>query len=330
MSTSTRSVPSPKRLLVTGGAGFMGSAFVRHALQQESIDAVVTFDLLTYAGSLDNLSEVIDDPRHTFVRGDVLNGPLVEEMIRAHAIDTIVHFAAESHVDRSIVDPRLFYRTNVEGTLSLLEVVRRFPHIHFHHISTDEVYGSVEQGECTEDAPYCPSSPYAASKAAADHLALAYAKTYGLSVTLSRSVNNYGPCQFEEKLIPLMIRKCLNKEPLPIYGSGANIRDWLFVEDHARAVFTILERGEDGHSYNIGAKNWRTNLDLLRQLVVLVASQRGERPECYKELLTFVDDRPGHDLRYALSSDKLHKLGWKPRICLEKGIAETVRWYCRA
>jgi dTDP-glucose 4,6-dehydratase len=318
-----------KRILVTGGAGFMGSAFVRYLLKKgEEIERVVTLDLLTYAGNLDHLKEVFIDSRHQFVRGDICNGPLIEELIRTHQIDAIVHFAAESHVDRSIEDPKLFYRTNVEGTVSLLEVVRRFPKVHFHQISTDEVFGSLEEGEFTEDSPYRPNSPYAASKAAADHFVRAYANTFGLSTTLSHASNNFGPCQYKEKFIPRMISHALVKQPFPIYGQGENVREWLFVEDHARAVWLILQKGKKGESYNIGGGSQWRNIDLLKLLLEKVAEIQGENPQSYQQLITFVEDRPGHDFRYALSCQKLEKeIGFIPKYPFEEGITKTVEWY---
>jgi len=316
-----------KRILVTGGAGFMGSAFTRQILKKE-LDTVVVYDLLTYAGHLENLTSVESDPRYHFVRGDINDGALVEETIRKFQIEAIVHFAAESHVDTSIENPRLFYSTNVEGTLSLLEVVRSNPHIHFHQISTDEVYGSLEEGEFTENSPYRPNSPYAASKAAADHLVRSYAKTYGLSVTISHASNNFGPCQDKEKFIPKMLSNCYAKKPLSVYGNGRNVRDWLFVEDHAEAVFAILERGKKGESYNVGARSRLSNLDLLHLLIEKVAKKNGELSKTYEDLITFVGDRPGHDFRYALCAEKLTKeVGWTPKHTFEEGIEKTVEWY---
>jgi len=312
-----------KRLLVTGGAGFMGSAFVRFAL--ERAEKIVTLDLLTYAG---NLRHLPDDPRHIFIHGDILNGALVEEIVRTHAIDAIVHFAAESHVDRSIEDPRLFYRTNVDGTISLLEVVRRFPWIHFHQISTDEVYGSIHTGAFTEESPYRPNSPYAASKAAADHFVMAYAKTYGLSTTISHSSNNYGPRQFPEKFIPRMIANCLTKAPLPLYGTGENVREWLFVEDHAEAVWLILQEGRRGERYNIGGGLEKRNIDLLHLLIQQLAAVQGVDSSHYTQRIAFVADRPGHDFRYALDCSKIEReLGWHPRHAFEAGLDKTISWY---
>lgn len=317
-----------KRLLVTGGAGFIGSAFVRMALNPAlGVERLVNLDLLTYAGSLNHLKGCDRDPRYFFVRGDILNSALVEEICRTHAIDTIVHFAAESHVDRSIADPRIFYRTNVEGTIALLEIVRRFPEIHFHHISTDEVFGSITEGQFTEESPYRPNSPYAASKAASDHFVRAYHRTYGISVTLSHCSNNYGPCQNEEKFIPRMIQNCLQGKPLPIYGKGENVRDWIFVEDHVEAVWQILKKGKSGESYNIGAGFETRNLDLAHLIIERIAKWRGEDPQRLRPLITFVADRPGHDLRYALSSQKLAQmLGWQPRCNFSEGLDRTIQW----
>ncbi len=316
------------RILVTGAAGFMGSAFVRYLFDKGDFEKVVSYDLLTKAGKIENLSPVTEDPRHLFVKGDICNGPLVEELIRTHNIDTIVHFAAESHVDTSIANPKLFFRTNVEGTLTLLEIVRRFPKIHFHHISTDEVYGSIEEGTFSEESPYRPNSPYAASKASSDHICRSYFKTYGCSITISHASNNYGPCQHEEKFIPKMISHCLAMKKLPIYGTGAQVREWLFVEDHADAVWTIVNRGKGGESYNIGSQNnWR-NIDLLHFLIEKVAKKKGESRELLEKLISFAPDRPGHDFRYALSSKKLKdQLGWEKKFSFEEGIEKTVEWY---
>lgn len=305
----------------------MGSAFVRMLLDQEA-QTVVNLDLLTYAGSLDRLQGCMEDPRHHFIRGDILQGGLVEELIRKHKIDTVVHFAAETHVDRSIEDPKLFTRTNVEGTVSLLEVCRRFSEIHFHHISTDEVYGSIEEGEFSEQSPYRPNSPYAASKAASDHFVRAFATTYGLSTTISHSSNNFGPHQYPEKFIPVMVRACLAKETLPVYGSGKNVRDWLFVEDHAKAVMSILKHGLRGETYNISGEKRLGNLDLLKKLIGLVASEKGEPEEALTQLIKHVDDRPGHDFRYALSGQKTRSLGWDVEKPFEEQLRETVRWHC--
>lgn len=318
-----------KKILVTGGAGFMGSAFIRYGLTHfSSIEKLVNLDLLTYAGNLKNLSTVEKDPRYFFVKGDILNSALIEKILRLHDIDTIVHFAAESHVDRSIENPHLFYETNVGGTLTLLEVARRFPHIHFHHISTDEVYGSIQEGHFSEDSPYRPNSPYAASKAASDHFVRAYGKTYGLSITISHSSNNYGPHQCVEKFIPRMISACMYKQPLPIYGKGVNVRDWLFVEDHADAIWKILQSGKSGETFNIGGGSEFKNIDLVYLLIEKFAALQGQHPEIYHPLITFVQDRAGHDLRYGINCQKIQKeLGWKPLHQLEDGLDATLRWY---
>lgn len=319
----------PKKLLVTGGAGFIGSSFIRFSLtQMPEVEKIVNLDLLTYAANLKNLTGIDEDPRYVFVRGNILHGALIEEIIRVHHIDTIVHFAAETHVDRSIHDPRKFNEVNVGGTLSLLEVVRRFPHIHFHHVSTDEVYGSIEQGVFDENSPLKPNSPYSASKAASDHFVRAYANTYQLSTTLSRCSNNYGPCQFPEKFIPRMLYGCLHKQRLPVYGQGKNVRDWLYVDDHAEAIWCILEKAPKGEVYNIAGDAEKTNLDLLHQLIEIVAELKNEDPLSYKQTIAFVNDRPGHDFRYGLSSKKIEKeLGWKPQHHFESGIRETIQWY---
>jgi len=321
--------PSFKRLLVTGGAGFIGSSFIRMVLgRNEGIEKLVNLDLLTEAANLKNLSSIEDDPRYVFVRGNILNGALVEELIRLHNIDAIIHFAAESHVDRSIENPISFYRTNVEGTLVLLELVRRFPKIHFHHVSTDEVFGSIESGEFTENSPYKPNSPYAASKAAADHFVRSYANTYGISVTISHSSNNYGPGQHVEKFIPRMLQGCFNKEKLPVYGDGKNVRDWIYVEDHVEAIWLIVNEAKRGEAYNIGGHFAMRNIDLLKQLIDRFAKKQGDSTAPYIDLITFITDRPGHDFRYALSSKKIQKeLGWIPRHQFEQGIEKTIAWY---
>lgn len=320
-----------KQILVTGGAGFIGSAFIRYLLEKTDVEKVVTLDLLTYAGNKKNLTFALQDSRHEFVHGDIFDSDLVQELIKKYAIDTIVHFAAESHVDRSIEDPLQFYRTNVEGTIVLLEVVRKCPHIHFHHVSTDEVYGSTDEGRFTEESPYRPNSPYAASKAASDHFVRAYAKTYDLSITISHSSNNYGPCQYPEKFIPKMILNCMEKKHLPIYGRGINVRDWLYVEDHAEALWLILQKGRKGQCYNIGGNFEMKNIDLLQLLIESVAKAKGENSSEYTPLISFVEDRPGHDLRYSLSSEKLQEeLGWKPKSSFTEGLEKTVDWYVKS
>jgi dTDP-glucose 4,6-dehydratase len=290
---------------------------------------IVNLDKLTYAGNVDNVSGQVDTSRYEFVHGDILDGPLVDRICREQQVDAIVHFAAESHVDRSIDGPLVFIETNVVGTLRLLEVVRSQSHIHFHHVSTDEVFGSLgPTGAFTETTPYDPRSPYSASKAASDHLVRAYAHTYGLAVTISNCSNNYGPYQFPEKLIPLMILNLLERRALPIYGNGSNIRDWLHVDDHVDAIWTILGRGVRGDTYNIGGNSERTNLELVDTLIAVVSAEIGYPASEFMRLKTFVKDRPGHDQRYAIDPGKLvRELRFEPKHSFEQGLRETVRWY---
>jgi dTDP-glucose 4,6-dehydratase len=318
-----------KNVLVTGGAGFIGSSFIRLGLKKGWAEKIVNLDALTYAADLRNLSEVEGDPRYVFCKGDIRDEALVEGLCLEYGIDAIVHFAAESHVDRSILGPRAFYETNVGGTLSLLEVVRKLPHIHFHHISTDEVYGSLkEEGVFTEESPYLPNSPYAASKAASDHFVRAYSHTYGISTTISHCTNNYGPCQNTEKFIPRMIYGCFNKQPLPVYGRGENIRDWIYVDDHSEAVWSILEKGEKGQVYGIGGQCEKKNIDLLHAIIREFAGLKRELPEDLMGLIAFVDDRPGHDFRYAMDCSKIQtELGWTPGNDMGSGIRKTIAWY---
>jgi len=317
-------------ILVTGGCGFIGSATIRYLFGEDLVKGrLVNLDALTYAAMPDNVGDVAEDARYVFVRGDIADGALVEALCREHRIDTILHFAAESHVDRSIHGPGAFVQTNVVGTYELLEVARKLGSIHFHHVSTDEVYGSLEAtGKFEETTAYAPNSPYAASKAASDHLVRAYGHTYGLSFTLSNCSNNYGPYQFPEKLIPLMVLNMIEGEPLPVYGDGSNVRDWLHVDDHAEALWTIVTEGNQGETYNIGGDAERTNLELLHQLIATVAEVTGQREETLRGLIRFVKDRPGHDQRYAIDFGKLRaELGWSPRRELEEGLRQTVRWY---
>jgi dTDP-glucose 4,6-dehydratase len=319
-----------KRFLVTGGAGFIGSAFIRYGLHRNpQCERIINLDSLTYAADLRNLASAEADPRYFFVQGDICDEALVERLCIEHDIDAIVHFAAESHVDRSIVGPRAFFATNVGGTLSLLEVVRRQRHIHFHHISTDEVYGTLSQeGAFSEDSPYRPNSPYSASKAAADHFVRAYAHTYGLSTTISHCTNNYGPCQNIEKFIPRMIAGCFHKNSLPVYGEGSNVRDWIFVDDHSEAVWSILEKGRVGNVYDIGGECERKNIDLLYSLIYEFAHLKEEDPKEFLSLITFIGDRPGHDFRYAIDCSKVKlELGWRPLHNLTSGIRKTIIWY---
>lgn len=323
------SIRKGNRCLVTGGAGFIGSAFIRYGLQQVPFcQQIVNLDALTYAGDLKHVASVSCDPRYRFVQGDIADEVLVESLCRDFALDTIVHFAAESHVDRSIEGPGVFYKTNVEGTLHLLEVVRKNPHIHFHHVSTDEVYGSLgKEGMFSESSPYKPNSPYAASKAASDHFVRAYAHTYGLSATLSHCSNNFGPCQHREKLIPRMIYHALFESYLPIYGAGENIRDWLYVDDHVEAIWMIVSQGERGETYDIGAGCEWKNIDLVRKILGLLAEQTSVSLETFMQKIAFVEDRPGHDLRYAIDPAKIHsRLGWRPRHTLEEGLRQTIAW----
>ncbi len=318
-----------RKILVTGGAGFIGSAFIRWGLETfQELEKIVNLDLLTYAAHEKNMASFLHDPRHLFVKGDIRDSKLVEQLCRDHQIEVIVHFAAESHVDRSITDPQAFIETNIVGTFSLLEVLRKYPHIHFHHVSTDEVYGSIQEGFFNESSPYKPNSPYAASKAASDHLVRAWGHTYNLSTTLSHCSNNYGPCQHQEKFIPLMISHCLQGKPLPVYGKGLNIRDWLYVDDHADAVWRIINHGVKGEVYDIGGNTEKQNIDLLHALIRLVAHKTAQEEQKLRELITFVDDRPGHDFRYAIDTTKIvNHLGWNPLHTLEKGLEKTIAWY---
>ena len=326
----TNNPRDPKKLLVTGGAGFIGSAFIRYLFAQpEFSGSIVNLDALTYAGNPENLVGHVDDARYHFARGDIADHELVGRLVGEHAIDTIVNFAAESHVDRSILGPGVFVQTNVVGTFRLLEVVRQNPHVHFHHVSTDEVYGSLgPTGAFTEETAYHPNSPYSASKAASDHFVKAYAHTYGISTTLSNCSNNYGPYHFPEKLIPLMILNMLEGKPLPVYGDGMNVRDWLYVDDHAEAIWTILRGGKGGETYNVGGSNEWPNIAIVHKLLELVAELAGRERASLEALITYVKDRPGHDRRYAVDSSKLQgELGWRPRHDLESGLRDTVRWY---
>jgi dTDP-glucose 4,6-dehydratase len=310
-------------LLVTGGAGFIGSNFVLHMLRKYPEYRIVNLDKLTYAGNLENLLEVESDPRHIFCQGDICDSDLVLELLRRHSVEAIVNFAAESHVDRSILEASEFVRTNVQGTEVLLEAAKRHPLKKFVQISTDEVYGSLgPEGKFTESMPLHPNSPYAASKASADLLGLAYHHTFGVPLVITRCSNNYGPYQFPEKLIPLMIINAMTGKPLPVYGDGGNIRDWIHVVDHCDAVDGVLHKGNEGEIYNIGGGSELRNIDVVK----LILKHLG-KPE---SLISFVEDRPGHDRRYANDAGKIQQeLGWRPRHAFEAGIAETIRWYQR-
>jgi dTDP-glucose 4,6-dehydratase len=336
MTTATER--APRSLLITGGCGFIGSAMIRYLLGGNLVGgapfdgSVVNLDALTYAAMPDSLAAVEQDPRYHFVHGDIRDRERVGALCDEHAIDAILHFAAESHVDRSIAGPGAFVHTNIVGTYELLEVVRARPHIHFHHVSTDEVFGSLgDTGAFHEGSPYAPNSPYAASKAASDHLLRAYAHTYGLSTTVSNCSNNYGPFQFPEKLVPLMLLHMLEGKPLPIYGDGSNVRDWLYVDDHAEALWRILTGGRAGETYNVGGSAERSNLALIHALIEQVGALADKEVEALKALITFVPDRAGHDQRYAVDCRKLRdELGWSPAHDLEAGLRATVAWYLSA
>ena len=321
----------PSALIVTGGAGFIGSCFVLEALKRGA-PRVITLDKLTYAGNPENLASVAADPRHVLVQGDIGDRALVDRLLAEHQPGAIVNFAAESHVDRSIDAPGEFVQTNVVGTFTLLESFRAYAASHaaarFLHVSTDEVYGSLgAEGLFSEETPYAPNSPYSASKAAADHLVRAYHHTYGVATLTTNCSNNYGPRQFPEKLVPLMILNALEGKPLPVYGDGKNVRDWLFVEDHCSAIFLALAKGVPGRTYCVGGRNERSNLELVHTLCNLLDEMApSSRPR--RELVTFVKDRPGHDRRYAIDPTRAEtELGWKPRHDLSSGLRETVRWY---
>jgi dTDP-glucose 4,6-dehydratase len=312
-----------KHLLVTGGAGFIGSNFVRYILTAHPDVAVMNLDLLTYAGNLENLADIERNPRYRFLRGDICDRLLVERVMREHDVDAVVHFAAESHVDRSIMGAADFVRTNLMGTQMLLDVARERGIQRFLHVSTDEVYGSLGQtGRFVEATPLHPNSPYAASKAGSDMLALACHHTFGFPAIVSRCSNNYGPYQFPEKLIPLMICNALRDKPLPVYGDGLNVRDWLYVGDHCAALDAVLEGGKPGEVYNIGGNNEWKNIDIVRLILKLLG--KSER------LITFVKDRPGHDRRYAIDAGKIMtELGWTPSYDFARGLADTVNWYVK-
>jgi len=325
-------------ILVTGGAGFIGSNFVRQWIAEEQAP-LVNLDKLTYAGNLDSLALVADDPRYTFVEGDIGDGPLVSRLLEEHRPRAVINFAAESHVDRSIDGPAAFVQTNVVGTFRLLEAARRYwcelaepdrDAFRFLHVSTDEVYGSLgPNGKFTEITPYAPNSPYSASKAGADHFARAYYHTYGLPVLVTNCSNNYGPYQFPEKLIPLMILSAIEGKKLPVYGDGQQVRDWLYVEDHCRAIRAVLARGTPGEVYNIGGDCERANLEVVQAICAIVDRLRPDLPHApCSGLITFVEDRPGHDRRYAIDTTKIRQqLGWRPRENFQSGLERTVRWY---
>lgn len=328
----------PRNILITGGAGFIGANFVRYLLMQDPLVNLINLDLLTYAGSLKNLENLPDPARYVFIKGDICDRALIDKILENHTIDTIIHFAAESHVDRSITGPAPFIQTNIVGTFTLLEAARQYWQVEnkwdqsrcrFHHISTDEVYGSLlaDDTPFTEHTRYAPNSPYSAAKASSDHLVRAYFHTYQLPVTVSNCSNNYGPYQHREKLIPTIIRACQNEQPIPIYGDGSNIRDWLYVEDHCRGIQAILQRGRIGETYNLGGNNQMSNL----AVVSLICEQMDRlfpKAQSHKKLIQFVKDRPGHDWRYAIDIQKIaHELQWWPSVSFEEGLQKTLRFY---
>ncbi len=326
------------KLLITGGAGFIGSAVIRHIIRHTA-DSVVNVDKLTYAGNLESLAEVADSERYAFEQLDVCDRAEVERVFREHQPDAVMHLAAESHVDRSIDGPAEFIQTNIVGTYTLLEVARAYWNgldagrrdlFRFHHISTDEVYGDLEgpEGLFTEETSYAPSSPYSASKASSDHLVRAWQRTYGLPTLITNCSNNYGPYHFPEKLIPLMILNALEGKALPVYGKGEQIRDWLYVEDHARALYKVVTEGEVGETYNIGGHNEKQNIEVVNTICALLDELAPSQHSPYANLITYVADRPGHDLRYAIDADKIEReLGWRPQETFESGIRKTVQWY---
>ena len=328
-------------ILVTGGAGFIGSNFVLEWCAEPSLkgEPVVNLDALTYAGNLENLAALSTDPRHRFVQGDICDRPLIDRLLAEHQPRAIVHFAAESHVDRSIHGPGAFIKTNVEGTFTMLEAARAYCNsldplrkaaFRFHHVSTDEVYGSLKPNDpaFAETHPYEPNSPYSASKAASDHLVRAWHHTYGLPVVTTNCSNNYGPYHFPEKLIPLTIVNALAGKPLPVYGDGQQIRDWLYVTDHCSAIRAVLERGRLGETYNIGGWNEKANIDIVRTICALLDELRPDPAGSYARLITYVADRPGHDRRYAIDARKIEReLGWRPAETFASGIRKTIAWY---
>jgi dTDP-glucose 4,6-dehydratase len=327
-----------KSHFITGGAGFIGCNFILNLLRTDSVK-VLNYDKLTYAGNLESLASVATHPNYVFEEGDICDPDRVSQLLDTHQPDTLINFAAESHVDRSIDGPAPFIETNITGTFKLLEAARNYwgslkgekkANFRFLHVSTDEVFGSLgATGYFTEETPYAPNSPYAASKASSDHLVRSYHQTYGLPVLTTNCSNNYGPCQFPEKLVPLMIHNALNGKPLPVYGDGQQIRDWLYVEDHCRAILTVLDKGRLGEVYNIGGNNEKANLEMVHTLCSLLdemAPKSSFKP--HKSLIKFVDDRPGHDRRYAIDSGKIQReLGWSPKETFDTGLRKTIQWY---
>nr|WP_282552666.1 dTDP-glucose 4,6-dehydratase [Providencia stuartii] len=329
------------KILVTGGAGFIGSAVIRHIINNTN-DTVINVDKLTYAGNLESLTSICEDPRYTFVQADICDSAAITNIFNLHQPDAIMHLAAESHVDRSIDGPSEFIQTNIIGTYTLLEAARQYWNqlpadkkatFRFHHISTDEVYGDLESTTdlFTETTPYAPSSPYSASKASSDHLVRAWQRTYGLPTLVTNCSNNYGPFHYPEKLIPLMILNALEGKPLPVYGNGQQIRDWLYVEDHARALYKVVTEGKVGETYNIGGHNEKANIDVVKTICNILEELVPNKPnniQSYSDLITYVTDRPGHDLRYAIDATKIkNELNWVPAETFETGLRKTVEWY---
>lgn len=331
----------PKSILVTGGAGFIGANFVPYFVEKYPKYHIINLDKLTYAGNIENVKECANSSNYTFIQGDICDETLLQNLFDKHDIRGVIHFAAESHVDNSISGPKEFINTNIVGTFSLLDIARKHwmdkPHHYkagyetcrFHHISTDEVYGTLEEtGLFEETTPYAPNSPYSASKAASDFLVRAYFHTYGMNVTTSNCSNNYGPKQHSEKLIPTIIRKALANQPIPIYGQGTNIRDWLYVLDHCKAIDLVYHQGKSGETYNVGGRNERNNMQIVQKICEILDNSKPRSNGKYAELITFVADRPGHDFRYAIDARKLeNELGWKADENFDSGIIKTVEWY---
>jgi len=329
----------PHNVLVTGGASFIGSNLARYLLATDPEVNIVNLDLLTYAGSLENLENLPDPSRHTIIRGDICDQQLVDRILREHSVDTVVNLAAETHVDRSIVAPAVFVQTNVMGTFTLLEAVRAYwllgfrpgRSVRFHHVSTDEVFGALgpDDPRFTETTPYAPNSPYSATKAASDHLVRAYHHTYGLPTITTNCSNNYGPYQHFEKFVPTIIKACLLGKPIPVYGDGSNIRDWLYVKDHCRGIDVALRRGRQGETYNIGGNNEWSNIEIAH-LVCRLMNERYPQGAPHERIISFVKDRPGHDWRYAIDTSRIRaELGWRPEETFETGIRKTIAWYLK-